>query len=78
MCKCVFKLSCASVCLIYDVYVYVGRVNSQKKFIYTSNFNLNLRESRKTITKTQVLRKNSIWGKPRGGEGEFTIFRGLQ
>ena len=51
-------------------------VNSEKEFIYTSNCNLDLRKSKKIITKTQVLHVNPIWEKPQGGVGEFTIFRG--
>jgi len=58
--------------------VYIVGVNSQKEFVYVSNYNLGLRESRKSNHKDSDFTWKPNLGKPRGGGGEFTIFRGLQ
>jgi len=52
-------------------------VNSRKEFIYTSIYNMDLRESKKTTQRHMFLRENPIWEKPQRGEREFTIYKEL-
>jgi len=52
-------------------------VNSRKEFIYTSNSNMDLRESRRNNCKDSNFTWNPIWKKSWGGGGEFTVFREL-
>jgi len=66
------------VCIFVFVYISLCSivwVNSRGEFIYSQPVVGFVRENNKVMQRCRILRRNSIWKKPRGGWKEFTIFK---